>query len=569
LKSKGLGGFLRDVQEKTEGNATSMTTLFGSVEAYTQIVALAGDGLVKFDKNLKNQGDTAGVADKAFAEMSNTIEGALKEVDTAFKNLVVAFKPVIPAIIAPFKVLAGTINLVADNMKALAISNICWRTFAGVMNGAALATKAVGYCNSRIGCRQESCRGRRAFLQGSDESSKLGNHRIALGVATAAAVALGNAMGDAGTKAEEAKGKQGEIADETSKISAEIDKLVNGVNKVDSALDESKEAAAELKAEIQSARAPFAALNAEQDQLTASIDNSLKIAEARHQAESAIRDVIKDQLKNQLDQAVTQQDRVKIAKQIYDIEIANAESALKLALQRIRAEVDRANIAIRTQELKLQELDVEMRILRARGQNTTEIEGAVRSQRSALNIAISTAQAISVSADYQVKSAMATFNSQKNAAALAYQQNIVAKNTSAAANESERLAAGFQKAAVAASAMSQNTLTKKIYGSTTTTTTRANITPATTSSSAGYIVPESSVASFTNNYLSGERGSMEKAGGGGAAPTISIQTGPVVQMNGQNYVTTQDMSRAVQAGVQQTLNMMRNDRGTRRAVGLA
>jgi hypothetical protein len=40
-------------------------------------------------------------------------------------------------------------------------------------------------------------------------------------------------------------------------------------------------------------------------------------------------------------------------------------------------------------------------------------------------------------------------------------------------------------------------------------------------------------------------------------------------MNGQNYVTTQDMSRAVQAGVQQTLNMMRNDRGTRRAVGLA
>jgi hypothetical protein len=41
-----------------------------------------------------------------------------------------------------------------------------------------------------------------------------------------------------------------------------------------------------------------------------------------------------------------------------------------------------------------------------------------------------------------------------------------------------------------------------------------------------------------------------------------------MQMNGQNYVTTQDLSRAVQSGVQQTLNMMRNDRGTRRAVGL-
>jgi hypothetical protein len=40
-------------------------------------------------------------------------------------------------------------------------------------------------------------------------------------------------------------------------------------------------------------------------------------------------------------------------------------------------------------------------------------------------------------------------------------------------------------------------------------------------------------------------------------------------MNGTNYVTTQDMSRAVQAGVNQTLAMLRNDMGTRRAVGLA
>jgi tape measure domain-containing protein len=80
-----------------------------------------------------------------------------------------------------------------------------------------------------------------------------------------------------------------------------------------------------------------------------------------------------------------------------------------------------------------------------------------------------------------------------------------------------------------------------------------------------YIVPESKAADFATNYLSGARG----ASAGPTSATVSIQTGPVVQMNGQNYVTTQDMSRAVQAGVQQTLNMMRNDRGTRRAVGLA
>jgi Kef-type K+ transport system membrane component KefB len=88
-----------------------------------------------------------------------------------------------------------------------------------------------------------------------------------------------------------------------------------------------------------------------------------------------------------------------------------------------------------------------------------------------------------------------------------------------------------------------------------------------------FIIPQSKAAGFAANYLSGARGSSAipsgSGGSGGGSPTISIQTGPVMQMNGTNYVTTQDLSSAVQAGVQQTLNMMRNDRGTRRAVGLA
>ena len=90
-----------------------------------------------------------------------------------------------------------------------------------------------------------------------------------------------------------------------------------------------------------------------------------------------------------------------------------------------------------------------------------------------------------------------------------------------------------------------------------------------------YIVPQSKASNFARNVLSGRTGasainsSSGGSGGGGAAPQVSIQTGPVVQMNGTNYVTTQDMSRAVQAGVSQTLAMLRNDRGTRRAVGLA
>jgi hypothetical protein len=50
---------------------------------------------------------------------------------------------------------------------------------------------------------------------------------------------------------------------------------------------------------------------------------------------------------------------------------------------------------------------------------------------------------------------------------------------------------------------------------------------------------------------------------------VSIQTGPVTQMDGTNFVTIQDLSSAVAAGVNQTLSLLRNDMNTRRTVGLA
>jgi hypothetical protein len=80
------------------------------------------------------------------------------------------------------------------------------------------------------------------------------------------------------------------------------------------------------------------------------------------------------------------------------------------------------------------------------------------------------------------------------------------------------------------------------------------------------IAPQSKTASSAASYLSAPSGS---SGGSGKAPTINIQTGPVTQMDGVNYVTTQEMARAVQTGVRQTLNMLRNDGSARQVVGMA
>lgn len=90
-----------------------------------------------------------------------------------------------------------------------------------------------------------------------------------------------------------------------------------------------------------------------------------------------------------------------------------------------------------------------------------------------------------------------------------------------------------------------------------------------------YIVPAGKAQAFAENILAGVRGPAaipRFAEGGFVAPSsanVSIQTGPVTQMNGQNFVTTQDMSKAVSAGVQQTLDLLRRDGNVRSQLGLA
>jgi len=90
-----------------------------------------------------------------------------------------------------------------------------------------------------------------------------------------------------------------------------------------------------------------------------------------------------------------------------------------------------------------------------------------------------------------------------------------------------------------------------------------------------YIVPQSKAGGFAANWMAGKRGASaipRFAEGGVVVPAtanVSIQTGPVTQMNGTNYVTTQDLSRAVQAGVNQTLSLIAGNPRLRSQMGIA
>ena len=87
-----------------------------------------------------------------------------------------------------------------------------------------------------------------------------------------------------------------------------------------------------------------------------------------------------------------------------------------------------------------------------------------------------------------------------------------------------------------------------------------------------YVVPARKAAQFSKNYLSGLRGSAAiprfAEGGYISRPNVNITTGAVTQMDGTNFITTKDLSSAVQSGIDQTLTLLQSDLRTRQSLGL-
>ena len=87
LSTKGLGGVLEELIAKGGASEETLAQFFGSVEARTAILPLLNDQLVSFNKNLENQANAQGTAAKAAFTASNTIQGQLTRLGTAFTNL--------------------------------------------------------------------------------------------------------------------------------------------------------------------------------------------------------------------------------------------------------------------------------------------------------------------------------------------------------------------------------------------------------------------------------------------------------------------------------------------------
>jgi len=80
-----------------------------------------------------------------------------------------------------------------------------------------------------------------------------------------------------------------------------------------------------------------------------------------------------------------------------------------------------------------------------------------------------------------------------------------------------------------------------------------------------YIIPESRMAQASANYLAGSRGNavLSDRNGAGGGLSIQIQTGPVLQQNGQNWVSVRDMEQALNTLADSLLSNNRTPGGRR------
>ena len=114
LQSDGLAGTLQKIKD-SGADAGTVIKAFGT-EAGPSILALLND-TAKFNQLLENQVNAQGAAKKAAFEASNTIDGQLKRLTTAFQNLFTDQSELGVVIRETFKVAAVTVETLAAAVK--------------------------------------------------------------------------------------------------------------------------------------------------------------------------------------------------------------------------------------------------------------------------------------------------------------------------------------------------------------------------------------------------------------------------------------------------------------------
>lgn len=259
IKSKGLAGFLADVEAKAGGNETAIARLFGSVEAYKAVASLAGKQSGAFASALDAIKNSSGAVDANFEKVNNTSGAKLRATLNKLQNTAVKFgETMMPTVNRLLDAADGVANSLA-NMDEKARSNV-------VFGAGALA--AIGPTAKALGGLSKTVAGVAGTL---GKVSKAGGIAGFLGAANPVGLALG--LGTATLAAIGLVTQLAEANTESAKIRERLENVEIGLD------DDSR---AEFKNEVEKATEAGrkiieieAKVNAEKEGITESLESML------------------------------------------------------------------------------------------------------------------------------------------------------------------------------------------------------------------------------------------------------------------------------------------------------
>lgn len=304
------------------------------------------------------------------------------------------------------------------------------------------------------------------------------------------------------------------------------------------------------------------------------VQQQLSFVQAQAQAQTAINN-IEIQTLEQVKEIVGAYDtKIRIINQILRLEVANAKIAFNSAVAQIKANERLAELARIAAIQKLKNLEIDLLSAAAKGEEVTNYQKAVMAGKEAVDIATQNLDFTRQIGAEQLRAAEATYNAAVQAANLKAQ-------TSAAAAAAERFAGAMTEAAVAAGATAEATamsasatsLARVLPGPSALTDAEAmqrrlSVAPISglfgKKFAAQYEERQAAMASETAQRREGLRASLN--------PQVNVTTGPVMQMDGTNYVTQRDLMAATGSAARQgadlAMQMLQRSPATRRRTGV-
>lgn len=269
-------------------------------------------------------------------------------------------------------------------------------------------------------------------------------------------------------------------------------------------------------AEIRAANASFI-VSLQEGDLTAAekaLDFNLKLAQARTTTERTLNDILIERLQTEYESEKRLSARRSIINEIQRVEKANAKLAYNATQAQIKQQLQLAELAVIQQQLKMASLEVDLMKSRQAGEDVTAQLRAIQLQEKVIDLTMENVKQTRILANEQERVANATYKAAVNAAAAKQSAAYATTDAEYSSRSSERRAAVMAK-------YSSNDETSKM------------------------------------NFPDAQ---------------VNIQTGPVMQMDGTNYVTQRDLMNATQSAARQgagmALSRLERDPATRRRIGV-